>query len=250
MKKNREAVQAAVQCNGELDEFDAFSDALLLKNINKKLRLQFKNDSQKQFWEIIGNNEITLCSGPAGTGKSYLAISKALQLLSNNESKFKRILALKPAYEAEEKLGALPGTVEEKLDPYTYSIRYIISKIIGQRRTDKLIERGLIEFTAVTYLRGVNIDDTIVLFDEAQNVSRKGIRTLLTRIGENSKFIVTGDVEQIDKPFAKGEESGLTFAIRKLKNIKGIGIFEFSSKDIVRNPIIGIILEQFNGDIK
>jgi phosphate starvation-inducible PhoH-like protein len=254
MAKNRakKHVQSQPQPQSEhraVENVEDSSDAILLKNIAKKCKVQFRNDSQRQYWETIDNHEITLCIGPAGTGKSYLSILKALQMLTAEGSKFKQIICVKPAYEAEEKLGALPGDVAEKLDPYTYSTRYLFSKIIGERRTEKLIERKLLQFVALTYLRGVNIDNAILIFEESQNSSRKGMRTLLTRIGENCKFIINGDIEQIDREFKHGEESGMTFALKKLRGTDGIGVHEFGEKDIVRNPIIGAILKKFNGDI-
>lgn len=247
-QSRRDAVQTAP--NVEVENMEVENEGSLIKHINKKLKITFRRDSQKQFWELIDNNEIVLCSGPAGTGKSFLAVAKALHLLCAETSKYKRILVIKPVVEAaDEKLGALPGILDEKLAPYSYSTKILIEKLVGQRRTERLIEKKYIEFTALAYLRGVNIDNTILIFEEAQNATRIAMKTLLTRIGENCKFIINGDLEQRDRKFAKGDSDGLTFAIEKLSGIEGIGIHTFIDKDIVRNPIIGIILKRFNGDV-
>lgn len=214
----------------------------------RKLNIKFRNESQEKFWAIMDEKEITLCAGPAGTGKTYLSIAKSLDLISREGSKYKRIILIKPVVEADEKLGALPGSVEEKLEPYTFSMFYIYEKILGKRKLERLIERGTIQVMALAYLRGMNIDDSIVIFEEAQNSTKRQMKTLLTRIGENSKFIVNGDYEQSDR-FKESKDSGLYFAINKLADMPQIGVFEFDIEDIVRNPIIGDILKRFNGDV-
>jgi len=234
--------------NLETENFDEMSDGTLFKNINRKLRVSFRNESQRKFWELIDNNEIILCVGPAGTGKSYLSVAKALKLLTDESNKYKRILVVKPVVEADEKLGALPGTVEEKLEPYSYSTKLIIEKIVGRRRAEKLLERKIVEFTALAYLRGVNIDNTVLVFEEGQNSTKRQMKTLLTRIGENCKFICSGDLEQSDR-YKDQKDSGLFLAIDKLNKIDGIATFQFKPEDIVRNPLIGKILERLNGDV-
>ena len=234
--------------NLETENFDEMSDGTLFKNINRKLRVSFRNESQRKFWELIDSNEIILCVGPAGTGKSYLSVAKALKLLTDESNKYKRILVVKPVVEADEKLGALPGTVEEKLEPYSYSTKLIIEKIVGRRRAEKLLERKIVEFTALAYLRGVNIDNTVLVFEEGQNSTKRQMKTLLTRIGENCKFICSGDLEQSDR-YKDQKDSGLFLAIDKLNKIDGIATFQFKPEDIVRNPLIGKILERLNGDV-
>jgi phosphate starvation-inducible PhoH-like protein len=221
-------------------------------NGNGKFRslddIEFRTDRQQDFWNLIYEKEITLCSGPAGTGKSYISLARALQIFSRERKKYRRIIVVKPVVEADEKLGYLPGTVEEKLEPYVYSTKYILEKILGKQRVDSLFSKGKLEVMALAYMRGINIDNAIVVCEEAQNMTPKQMKTLLTRIGEDSKFIVSGDHEQSDR-YRKPTESGLYFAMNKLKNIQEIGILEFEQSDIVRNPVISKILERFNGDI-
>lgn len=215
----------------------------------KKIEIQFKTKSQEQLWTLIDKNQLTFISGPAGTGKTYLSIVKAIKLLSAENSPYKKIIIVKPVVEADEKLGALPGTMEEKLEPYIYSYTYLFEKLLGQRKMQKLIDQGVVKIMALAYLRGVNIEDSVLLFDEAQNCTKRQMKTILTRIGDNCKYIISGDLEQRDRQLNKNEEDGLTFAMKKLKNIDDIGIFEFHENDIVRNPIINSILKKFNGDV-
>jgi len=227
-------------------DFDENNGNGKFQDLNK---MEFRSDRQKEFWELISKKEITLCSGPAGTGKSYISLAKALQIFSKERRIYKKIIVVKPVVEADEKLGYLPGSVEEKLEPYVYSTKYILEKILGKARIDNLFLKGKLEVMALAYMRGINIDNAIVVCEEAQNMTPKQMKTLLTRIGENSKFIISGDHEQSDR-YRKPTDSGLYFAMNKLKNIPDIGIIEFEQSDIVRNPIIGKILERFNGDIE
>lgn len=231
-----------------LDDFD-FEDQ---NNGNGKFKnldhVEFRTPTQKDYWNLIYEKEITLCSGPAGTGKSYISLARALHIFSKERSKYKKIIVVKPVVEADEKLGYLPGSVEEKLEPYVYSTKYILEKILGKQRVDHLFSKGKIEVMALAYMRGINIDNAIVVCEEAQNMTPKQMKTLLTRIGENSKFIISGDHEQSDR-YKKHTDSGLYFAMNKLKNIPEIGILEFQQIDIVRNPIISKILDRFNGDV-
>lgn len=211
--------------------------------------ISFRSETQKKYWDLIAEKEITLCSGPAGTGKSYISLAKALQIFSKERKKYKKIIIVKPVVEADEKLGYLPGTIEEKLEPYVYSAKYILEKILGKPRVDSLFSKGKLEVMALAYMRGINIDNSIVVCEEAQNMTPKQMKTLLTRIGENSKFIISGDLQQQDRILKNGEKNGLQVAIDKLQKIPGIGTIEFNEDDIVRNPIIGKILKEFNGDI-
>ena len=217
----------------------------------RKVQVKFRTKSQEQLWQALDKNEITFVSGPAGTGKTYISIIKSIELLSKENSPYKKIIIIKPVVEADEKLGALPGTLEEKLDPYIYSYTYLFEKILGSRKMEKLLETGIVKIMALAYLRGINIDNSIVIFDEAQNCTGKQMRTLLTRIGENTKYFVLGDIEQSDRFSDKNvKESGLAIALDKLKGIDNIETFAFNAEDIVRNKIIGKILEKLNGSIK
>jgi len=215
----------------------------------KNLDVTFKTKAQEELWNLIDSKDITLISGAAGTGKSHVSILKALELMKQFPSKYKRIVISKPNIESSKSIGFIPGDVNAKLDPYLYSSKYIFNKILGQEKTDRMLARGQIEILAMGFLRGINLDDCIFILEEAQNCDRKEIRTILTRIGENCKYIINGDTSQIDTNI-KFEETGLYTAMHKLQGIPQIGIFEFNDADIVRNPLISVILKRLNGDFK
>lgn len=210
-----------------------------------KIDYKFKNTSQKQFINLIENNQITICSGPAGVGKSYLSVAIALNLLKSGV--YKKIHLITPAVEAGEKLGFLPGDLLEKLQPYLYSTYYLFDKLIGKANRMKLISNGYIEPLAISFLRGVNIDNSILIFEEAQNSSITTMKTILTRIGNNSKFIISGDLDQIDNDkITNCSRSGLQYALDNLYGIEQIGLFKFTDNDVnVRNPLITKILNKF-----
>jgi len=178
------------------------------------------------------------------THNSYIAMKRAIDLLHDENNKYEKIIIVRPAVEAEEKLGSLPGNLEEKLDPYIYPSYYLLNKIVGKEARETLKEEGFIEIAALAYMRGWNVDNTILVFEEAQNATPAQIKLLLTRIGFNSKFFISGDLEQSDK-FKDKTKSGLYDAKKRLQGVKSIGIFEFGSEDIVRNPLIGLILERY-----
>jgi len=211
----------------------------------KKINLKCKNQKQKEFVHMIDDNEITVCIGDSGVGKSYISICKALELLKDSSNGFERIYIITPIVEIEDSIGYLKGSLAEKMDPYLYSIYYLVDKIVGEDARKKLVDSELMKPLCISYLRGVNIDNALLIVDEAQNMSVKGIKTLLTRIGFNSKFIISGDINQIDR-FKKAEESGLKHIFEKLQGIDGIGFIEFGKGDIVRNPIIEDILDKFS----
>lgn len=215
-----------------------------IRELIKKPKEKFLTKSQEEYWNILGENQITLCFGPAGVGKSYIAMKRAIDLLWEEDNKYEKIIIVRPAVEAEEKLGSLPGGLEEKLDPYIYPSYYLLNKIIGKDAREKLKDEGYIEVAALAYMRGWNVDNTILVFEEAQNASPAQIKLLLTRIGFNSKFFLSGDLEQSDK-FKDKTKSGLYDAKKRLEGVKGIGVFEFGNEDIVRNPIISEILKRY-----
>jgi phosphate starvation-inducible PhoH-like protein len=168
----------------------------------------------------------------------------ALDLLSDPETPYEKIIIVRPAVEAEEKLGSLPGNVEEKLDPYIFPSYYLMNKIIGKEAREKLKQIDVIEVFALAYMRGMNIDNSILIFEEAQNSTPNQMKLLLTRIGFNSKFFISGDLEQTDR-YKDKRQSGLWDAIEKFKELPDVGVFEFDNKDIVRNPLISKILKRY-----
>jgi phosphate starvation-inducible protein PhoH and related proteins len=216
-----------------------------IREIIKQPKEKFLTKNQEEYWKILGENEITLCFGPAGVGKSFISMKKAVQLIWDETNKYEKIIIVRPAVEAEEKLGSLPGNLEEKLDPYIYPSYYLLNKIIGKEAREKLKEEGFIEIVALAYMRGWNVDNTILVFEEAQNTTPSQMKLLLTRIGFNSKFFISGDLEQSDK-FKDKTKTGLYDAKIKLGDLNNVGIFEFSDEDIVRNPLITHILKRYN----
>jgi phosphate starvation-inducible PhoH-like protein len=212
--------------------------------IKKKSKEKFLSENQKKYYDLLVNNQITICSGPAGVGKSYIAMKAALDLLSDPETPYEKIIIVRPAVEAEEKLGSLPGNVEEKLDPYIFPSYYLMNKIIGKEAREKLKQIDVIEVFALAYMRGMNIDNSILIFEEAQNSTPNQMKLLLTRIGFNSKFFISGDLEQTDR-YKDKRQSGLWDAIEKFKELPDVGVFEFDNKDIVRNPLISKILKRY-----
>jgi phosphate starvation-inducible protein PhoH len=218
------------------------------KHLPYKIKLKCKNIKQKEYARLIENEnvEMVFVKGQAGCGKTYVAVAKALQLLQEND-KYEKIYLITSAVQSEEILGMLPGTVDEKLMPSMMSFLIVIDELIGKSTREKLFEQGYIEFMPISYLRGVNLKSCIVLGDELQNLSIRGMKTLLTRISYDSKFIIMGDIEQIDNPKLKKETSGLGFIVNKIKSNPDtrMGVVEFGDEDVVRNPIINTILNLF-----
>jgi phosphate starvation-inducible PhoH-like protein len=217
---------------------------LICSIIKRKTKEKFLSESQKIYYDKLKNNQITLCSGPAGVGKSYIAMKCAIDLLSDPETPYEKIIIVRPAVEAEEKLGSLPGNLEEKLDPYIFPSYYLLNKIIGKENREKLKEIEAIEVFALAYMRGMNIDNSILIFEEAQNSTPNQMKLLMTRIGFNSKFFISGDLEQTDR-YKDKTQSGLYDAIQKFSDINDIGSFEFGQNDVVRNPLITKILKKY-----
>lgn len=211
--------------------------------ISKKINIKCKNAEQKEFINLIDDNEIILCNGPAGCGKTFLSIIKAVNFLNDNKM-YKKIYIITPTVSiSRSPLGHLPGTFEEKISVYINSIFRLFDKIISEKVRKAYIERGIIEIMSIDFIRGENLDDGILIVDEAQNVTIKEMLTILTRIGENCKMIISGDSMQIDK--LGKSESGLNYAMEKLDGIKNIGVFTFSPESVVRNGIIMEILKKW-----
>lgn len=212
--------------------------------IKKKQKNKFLTKHQEDYYNILKDNQITICSGPAGVGKSYIAMKAAVDLLMDPNNHYEKLVIVRPAVEAEEKLGSLPGNLEEKLDPYIFPSYYLLNKIIGKDAREKLKDAEIIEVFALAYMRGMNIDNTILIFEESQNSSPNQMKLLLTRIGFNSKFFISGDIEQTDR-YKDKKHSGLYDAIQKFKDVNDVGVFEFSDDDVVRNPLISKILKKY-----
>jgi phosphate starvation-inducible PhoH-like protein len=212
--------------------------------IKKKTKQKFLSENQKKYYDILTKNQITICSGPAGVGKSYIAMKCAIDLLSDPSTPYEKIIIVRPAVEAEEKLGSLPGNVEEKLDPYIFPSYYLLNKIIGKESRENLKSIEAIEVFALAYMRGMNIDNSILIFEESQNATPSQMKMLITRIGFNSKFFISGDLEQFDRHKDR-TQTGLWDAIQKFKSMEDVGIFEFENDDIVRNPLISKILKRY-----
>ena len=169
---------------------------LINQIIKRKTKEKFLTNNQKIYYDTLIDSEITVCSGPAGVGKSYITMKAAIDLLADPDTPYEKIIIVRPAVEAEEKLGSLPGNVEEKLDPYIFPSYYLLNKIIGKESREKLKEIDVIEVFALAFMRGMNIDNSILIFEEGQNATPSQMKLLLTRIGFNSKFFISGDVEQ------------------------------------------------------
>ena len=214
------------------------------KILSSKVRLKCKTPKQKNLANLIKDKEIVFATGPAGVGKSYVAIAMAIELIQNTANQYKHIILINPAVEAEEKYGFMPGSLREKLDPFVGSSIDIIDKIVGVGNRIKLEEEGIISVGALGFIRGKSIDNTILVMEEAQNMSPHQMKTLLTRIGTNTKFIISGDLDQSDR-YSDFKQSGLYDGINKHSNIEQIGFIEFDESEIVRNPLISLILDNY-----
>lgn len=231
----------------EKQEIEKSSKDVLNDVLPTRYRLKCKNHIQKDFANLITDKEIVIASGPAGVGKSYVAVARALELLQNKTNNYNTIVISTPAEEAGENLGYLPGNLREKMEPYLASTLDIFDKIIGKKNRLELEEAHILKIEPLGFIRGKSIDNTILIMEEAQNMSPTQMKTLLTRIGENSKFIISGDLDQSDR-FKNPTHSGLYDAINRHNNIDDIAFIKFETKDIVRNPLITKILDNYKND--
>ena len=210
----------------------------------RKVKIKCKNENQKKFINLIDEKQIILCNGPAGCGKSHLSIIKSLEYIQTPDNGYDKIYIITPTVEITKSgVGFLPGSFADKVSVYMNSVYKLFDKIVGKDTCDKMLKNSIIEVLGLGYIRGENFDNCILIVEEAQNVSIKEMLTILTRIGENCKLIISGDLVQIDA-FKCVEDSGLYHSINKLKDIEEIGIFEFSEDDIVRNTVINKILKK------
>ena len=200
-----------------------------------------KTIGQKEYIKSVLNNTITIGVGPAGTGKTYLAVAAAVQAFRDKQ--VNRIILTRPAVEAGERLGFLPGDLQSKVDPYLRPLYDALFDMLGAETYQKYLERGNIEVAPLAYMRGRTLDDSFIILDEAQNTSREQMKMFLTRLGFGSKIVITGDATQIDLP--AGQTSGLKEAMRVLRNVEGIGICELSNADVVRHVMVQRIVKAY-----
>jgi phosphate starvation-inducible PhoH-like protein len=217
-------------------EVGAFAKEVLIKT--KRGVIKPRNVNQSQYVSNIINHDISFGIGPAGTGKTYLAVACAVDALERQE--IRRILLTRPAVEAGEKLGFLPGDLAQKVDPYLRPLYDALFEMLGFEKVEKLIERNVIEVAPLAYMRGRTLNDAFIILDESQNTTVEQMKMFLTRIGFNSRAVITGDVTQVDLP--RGVRSGLRHSIEVLKDVNDISFDFFNANDVVRHPVVGRIV--------
>ena len=231
-----------------LESVDRGEGAELQDVFENPLVIKFKNTSivpktinQKRYLQFIEKNDVVFGIGPAGTGKTYLAVASAIKALQNQE--VNRVVLTRPAVEAGEALGFLPGDLQEKLLPYLRPLYDAMHDMLGPEDTNKFMERGLIEIAPLAYMRGRTLSNAYIILDEAQNTTPEQMMMFLTRLGDNSKMIITGDITQVDLPRAK--QSGLKQAVTILSEVDGIKLFYFEHADVVRHPLVCRIIQAY-----
>ncbi|ADI26039.1 PhoH family protein [Geobacillus sp. G4] len=233
------AIQLAKK--GALDGLVQLYDEEITKNAKGK-PIRVKTLGQRYYVAAIEQYDLTFGIGPAGTGKTYLAVVMAVKALKNGS--VKRIILTRPAVEAGESLGFLPGDLKEKVDPYLRPLYDALNDVLGAEYTQRLIERGTIEIAPLAYMRGRTLEDAFVILDEAQNTTPAQMKMFLTRLGFGSKMVITGDISQVDLP--KGVESGLSVAKRILASIGGIAFVFLEQSDVVRHPLVAKIIDAYD----
>lgn len=223
------------------DKFRMNGDAIIVHSTDGKA-IKARNKTQQDMVKAYFDNDLVFAVGPAGTGKTYIAIALAVRALKNRE--IKRIILTRPAVEAGERLGFLPGDLKDKLDPYLQPLYDALGDMIPAKRLQDFIAEGTIQIAPLAYMRGRTLDRACVILDEAQNTNTGQLKMFLTRMGANAKFIVTGDASQIDLP--RKEDSGLIRSITMLKDVKGIAAIFFTNEDIVRHPLVTKIVKAFD----
>lgn len=216
------------------------SDGVIVFGVNGK-PISARNPNQQRLVDAINGNSLTFALGPAGTGKTYIAIAMAVRALKNKE--VRKLILSRPAVEAGEKLGFLPGDMKDKIDPYLQPLYDALEDMIPSVKLKEYMESNTIQIAPLAFMRGRTLNDAVIVLDEAQNTTTHQIKMFLTRLGQNAKMIVTGDATQIDLP--RSTSSGLLHALRVLKGVKGIGRVEFQKGDIVRHPLVQRIVEAY-----
>ncbi|MBE6643585.1 MAG: phosphate starvation-inducible protein PhoH [Ruminococcaceae bacterium] len=226
--------------DGREDELQDFGDDCICITSRGK-PIKAKTVGQKHYVEAIKNNMVVMGIGPAGTGKTFLAVAMAVTALRNKQ--VSRIILTRPAVEAGEKLGYLPGDLQNKIDPYLRPLYDAMYEMMGGENYLRNLEKGVIEIAPLAYMRGRTLDDSFIILDEAQNTTPEQMKMFLTRLGFNTKAVVTGDITQTDLPF--GKKSGLVEAMKILKDVEGIHIHNFTSRDVVRHKLVQRIINAY-----
>lgn len=229
--------------NGTIEYFAELYDEEIARTAKGKA-IRAKTIGQREYIHAIRKNDLVFCIGPAGTGKTYLAVVLAVQAMKTGS--VKRIILTRPAVEAGESLGFLPGDLKEKVDPYLRPLYDALHDVLGAEHTERLIERGVIEIAPLAYMRGRTLDDAFVILDEAQNTTKAQMKMFLTRLGFGSKMVITGDKTQIDLP--RGVESGLIASESILKKVPEIHFQYLEQGDVVRHPIVAKIIEAYENE--
>ena len=206
----------------------------VLAGVGSRRRISAKNLAQRSYIDLMRTRDVVMSVGPAGTGKTYLAMAVAIASLNRHE--VSRVVLTRPAVEAGERLGFLPGSMAEKVNPYLRPLYDALNDMMPMEKAGRLIERGVIEVAPLAFMRGRTLNDAFVILDEAQNTTREQMKMFLTRLGFDSRAVITGDITQIDLP--KGTQSGLIEALEVLRDVEGIGVQRFSDKDVVRHPLV------------
>lgn len=227
--------------NGKLDEMDSLFDIHIARTSHGKI-IYPKTMGQLEYYHSLKDHDVVFVIGPAGTGKTYLSVVFAVQALKNHE--VQKIILTRPAVEAGENLGFLPGDLKEKIDPYLRPLYDALYDMLGAENTEKLIEKGIIEIAPLAYMRGRTLEDAYVILDEAQNTTDNQMKMFLTRLGFNSKMCITGDITQIDLP--KQTTNGLKHAMKILDGVKGISFVYLTALDVVRHPVVARIIEKYD----
>ncbi|MFJ7754969.1 PhoH family protein [Peribacillus muralis] len=225
---------------GTLEYFGELYDEEIAKTAKGK-SIKVKTIGQRYYIQAIKKQDLVFGIGPAGTGKTYLAVVMAINALKNGQ--VKRIILTRPAVEAGESLGFLPGDLKEKVDPYLRPLYDALHDLLGMEQTQRMLERGTIEIAPLAYMRGRTLEDAFVILDEAQNTTEAQMKMFLTRLGFGSKMVITGDRTQIDLP--KGMKSGLVRVEEILKNVKGLSFVYFEQSDVVRHPLVAKIITAY-----
>ena len=214
----------------------------ILSSVGGRRQIKAKNLNQRRYIEAMRKSDVVFAVGPAGTGKTYLAMAMAIAALNRHE--VSRVVLTRPAVEAGEKLGFLPGSMAEKVDPYLRPLYDALNEMMPFEKSSRLMERGIIEVAPLAFMRGRTLNDSFVILDEAQNTTREQMKMLLTRLGFDSKAVITGDVTQIDLPTEK--RSGLVDATNILEGVEGIDFIYFNDKDVVRHPLVQSIIVAYD----